>query len=53
MEIFSKMSVLDFNLFNRFKKQHLSGAILYLTSRLLKLEEYSAQQIVQEMQMDE
>jgi hypothetical protein len=33
----SKMSVLDFNLFNRFKKLHVTGAILYLTSRLLKI----------------
>jgi hypothetical protein len=47
------MSVLDFNLFNRFKKQHVTGAILYLTSRLLKLEEYSAQQVIKLMDMDE
>jgi hypothetical protein len=47
------MTVLDFNLFNRFKKQHVTGAILYLTSRLLKLEEYSAQQVIKLMDMDE
>ena len=49
----SKIIVLDFNLFNRFKKLHVTGAILYLTSRLLKLETYEAQQVMREMDMDE
>ena len=43
VEIFSRMIVLDFNLFNRFKKQHVTGAILYLAGRLLKMEEFSAE----------
>lgn len=43
VESLSKMIVLDFNLFNRFKKLHVSGVILYLASRLLKIERFSAQ----------
>ena len=37
VDTFSRMIVLDFNLFNRFKKQHVTGAILYLAGRLLKM----------------
>lgn len=37
VEVLSKIIVLDFNLFNRYKKLHVSGIILYLTARLLKM----------------
>jgi hypothetical protein len=33
----SEIIVLDFNLFNRFKKFHVSGVMLYLTARLNKI----------------
>jgi len=37
VEIISKIIVLDFNLFNRYKKLHVSGLILYISARLLKM----------------
>lgn len=43
VETISKITVMDFNLFNRYKKLHVSGAILYLAARVLKMERFSAQ----------
>ena len=49
----SKLIVWDFNLFNRYRKLHVTGAILYLASVLLNEERFSAQQVMRVMDIDE
>lgn len=52
VETFSKIIVLDFNLFNRYKKLEVSGVILCFAAKLLKIERFEAFELMREMDID-
>ena len=49
----ASLSLLDFNLANRFNKHHLAGVVIYLAARLMEVEEIRSKDLIREMDIEE
>lgn len=44
---------MDFNLFNRYKKLHLSGVIAFFCAKISNIQKFDAKQMMELMNIDE
>ena len=43
---------MDFNLFNKYKKIHLSAVIIYLTAKIMNLNKFNSKMLMEQMNID-